>query len=92
MVAIRKTTSGTTPEETPEVTPEVETCIKVGSITTRKGKEIVIPIRITNNVGLTGLQLNCDFDNVLTLTNVEAGNALSKCNRRTPAAHQAIIR
>ena len=84
LVAIRKTTSGTTPEETPEVTPEVETCIKVGSITTRKGKEIVIPIRITNNVGLTGLQLNCDFDNVLTLTNVEVGNALSNLEFTTP--------
>lgn len=79
LIATRKTASDTTPEETPK-----DTYIKVGNVTTRKGKEVVIPIIISDNVGLTGLQLNCYFDEGLTLTNVETGSALENLEFTTP--------
>lgn len=80
LTATKKAATGVTPEPT----PDEETYIKVGSVTTRRGREIVVPITISYNVGLTGLQFNCNFDEVLTLKSVEAGNALSNLEFTTP--------
>jgi len=69
---------------TKKVEIEENTYINVGNATTRKGQEITIPISISNNTGLTGLQFECNYDDVLTLTNVEVGTALNGLNFTTP--------
>ena len=60
------------------------TYINVGNATTRNGQEVTIPISISNNTGLSGLQFECNYDDVLTLTNVEVGTALNGLNFTAP--------
>ena len=57
---------------------ETDITVTVGEVTARAGQEIVIPVSISNNSGLTGLQLGIDYDpELLTLTSVDKGTALA---------------
>ncbi len=57
---------------------ETDINIVAGEVTARAGQEIRIPVSISNNSGITGLQLGFDYDpNLLTLTSVEKGEALA---------------
>ncbi len=45
----------------------------------KEDDEIVIPINISNNTGITGLQVNCEYpSDMLVLSEVEKGNALGE--------------
>ena len=64
------------------------TTITVGNVETEAGKEIKIPISISNNtIGLTGLTLNFTYDkNVLTYVSAEKGTALSNLALTKPGS------
>ena len=55
-----------------------DTTVTVGSVTASTGNEITVPVSISNNVGITGLQLTLEYNtNVLTLTGVTRSTALA---------------
>lgn len=57
--------------------PSVEsTKVTIESVACRAGSTISVPITISNNVGLAGLQFLCSYDNALSLIKIDKGEAL----------------
>lgn len=50
--------------------------VKVGFVMANAGDSIVIPVTIYKNPGINGMQLNISYDQALTLTKAEGGDAL----------------
>lgn len=54
-----------------------ESTMVIGSVSASAGGEVDVTIRLENNPGVSGIQLDIDFDDALTLTSVTAGTAFS---------------
>ncbi len=64
---------------------ENDTNLTVGNITARSGDEIIVPVSISKNVGITGLQLTFGYNiDALTLTKVTKGTALGNMEFTEP--------
>ena len=58
--------------------PTEDTTITVGKVSADAGDEIVVPVSISNNVGLTGLEIFISYDSdVLELKQGDSGEALA---------------
>ena len=68
--------------ETPENNDDL--MISVESQSTNSGGSIAVPIKITNNNGICGATLSVAYDNRLTLTSVNKGDALSTLSMTKP--------
>ena len=60
------------------------TVISIGTVKAMSGQEVVVPIKLSKNTGLTGLQFDCSYDAALTLTKVEKGTALNTLDFTAP--------
>lgn len=64
---------------------ENDTNLTVGNVTARSGDEITVPVSISKNVGITGLQLTFGYNtDALTLTKVTKGTALGNMEFTEP--------
>lgn len=72
-----------TENETEEIT---KPSVKIGSVTAKAGDSIVVPVEIYNNPGVNGMQLNIAYDQALTLTKAESGNALPSLTLTQPGS------
>ena len=60
--------------------------IKVGSVNAAKGSTVQIPVTITNNPGIIGMALTVTYnENVMTMTSVSKGEAISGVLEMTPS-------
>lgn len=60
--------------------------VKVSSVTAKAGESIVVPVTIYKNPGINGMQLNIAYDQALTLTKAESGNALPSLTLTQPGS------
>ena len=57
----------------PTPVPTASVTFKVGSVSGRPGKDVVVPVSITKNPGIAGFSLDVSYDNkILTLKSIEA--------------------
>ncbi|MBQ7964520.1 MAG: hypothetical protein IJ331_00390 [Ruminococcus sp.] len=60
--------------------------VKVGSVTAKAGDSVVVPVTVYKNPGINGMQLNISYDQALTLTKAESGNALPSLTLTQPGS------
>ena len=70
-----------------EYTKIVNPTVTVQSAAANAGSTVQIPIKIYNNPGINGMQLNVSYDERLTLTKAENGTALSTLYFTQPGAY-----
>lgn len=80
-------------EETPSTPPEedkepslTKASLSMAGKTARPDTEIEIPLVISDNVGLAGLQLELSYDDALTLEAIEIGDALASLEFTPPGS------
>lgn len=61
-----------------------DTTIKIDSVTTTGGKNVKIPITLSDNPGICGTVISVNYDEGLTLTSIERGDALSTLEMTKP--------
>lgn len=59
-----------------EITEQKPT-ISIGSVTAKAGSQVKVPISISGNTGICGASLKISYDNILVLSDISAGTALS---------------
>lgn len=61
-----------------ETDDKEKTSISVESVSARAGKEVTVPVKISNNKGIAGLSFDINYDNtILNLKDITAGEAFS---------------
>lgn len=61
-----------------------DTTIKIDSVTTTSGENVKIPITLSDNPGICGTVISVKYDEGLTLTSIERGDALSTLEMTKP--------
>lgn len=51
--------------------------VTIDDITAEPSETVVVPIRLSGNIGITGALISIDYDEELVLTKISAGNALT---------------
>lgn len=88
--SINPSTPSPSPSPPTPIPDENAPIIEIGTVSALAGETIEIPVKLSNNKGIEAAQLELTYDDALTLTKVERGDAFAGLTNFTPSGNYSV--